>query len=72
MSNIYDFEFYQKKKEDKKIDDSTRELIDLLDSLCAIEGETFQVAVEDEAGNRTMVDINELKNSFIVSPDNDN
>lgn len=72
MTNIYDFEFYRKKKEDKKIDDSTKELIDLLDSLRAIEGETFQIAIEDEDGNRTMVDINELTNSFIVSSDNDN
>jgi hypothetical protein len=70
MSNVYDFEFYKKRKEEKELKDNAAELLALLDSLM-VDGESFMVAVEDEEGNREMIDVEELM-GMIEPPDNDN
>jgi len=59
MSNIYDIEVYRKRREDKELKDNAEALLALLDSFM-VDGESFMVAIEDEEGNREMVDLQEL------------
>jgi len=71
MSNIYDIEVYRKRREDKELKDNAEALLALLDSFM-VDGESFMVAIEDEEGNREMVDLQELRDTFEPPFDNDN
>lgn len=59
MSNIYDIEVYRKRREAAELRDNAQELLDLLDSLM-IDGEQFLISVEDENGNRELIDLDEI------------
>ena len=59
MSNVYDIEVYRKRKEALELRDNAHELLALLDSLM-IDGEQFLISIEDEDGNRELIDLDKV------------
>jgi ABC-type phosphate transport system auxiliary subunit len=59
MSNVYDLDYYRKKKEEEALERDAAELKQLLESLM-LEDEPLIITIVDDNGNSHNVDLNDI------------
>ena len=59
MSNVYDLDYYRKKKEEEALERDAAELKYLLESLM-LEDEPLIITIVDDDGNSHNVDLNDI------------
>ena len=59
MSNVYDLDYYRKKKEEEALERDAAELKQLLESLM-LEDEPLIITIVDDDGNTHTVDLNDI------------